>query len=215
MPPSGACTTTTSNRIHWEVTRNIKASFEYCTDPNKRAPPQPDKLGTNDNIWIFGFPEPLRVISDLRPWQQATLDKILLLQKNKDERTIMWLHEPRGGFGKTAFTKYLCHVHSALVVSGKSNDMFYAVAQLVSKGTPPPIVVVDVPRSLDADYISYGGIEKIKDGCFYSGKYEGTMVLYNSPVVLVFANVPPSEEQLTKFSADRWFVRDIRNEMIA
>ena len=51
--------------------------------------------------------------------------------------------------------------------------------------------------------ISYDGIEEIKDMMFYSGKYEGGMVVGKCPRFIVFANNPPIFE---KMSADRWRV---------
>lgn len=70
-------------------------------------------------------------------------------------------------------------------------------------GRPPKIIIIDIPR-YNMDYISYGGMEEIKNGCFFSSKYEGGMVLMNSPHVIVFANQPPDEGMMSK---DRWKVK--------
>ena len=52
-------------------------------------------------------------------------------------------------------------------------------------------------------------MEAIKNGCFFSGKYESGMVRFNSPHILVFANEPPER---TKLSQDRWCVFALRDE---
>uniref|UniRef100_UPI004049B2EE hypothetical protein n=7 Tax=Pseudomonadati TaxID=3379134 RepID=UPI004049B2EE len=63
----------------------------------------------------------------------------------------------------------------------------------------------DIPRS-QLDYLSYTGIEEVKNGCFFSSKYESEMVLYNSPHIIVFANEEPTYHKL---SSDRWNVVDL------
>lgn len=67
------------------------------------------------------------------------------------------------------------------------------------------LIVVDCPRS-QQDYINYGAIEQIKNGLIFSGKYEGTQLVFNSPHVIVFANEPPD---YSKMSMDRWNVVQI------
>jgi hypothetical protein len=52
-------------------------------------------------------------------------------------------------------------------------------------------------------------MENVKDGLFFSTKYESGMVRYNPPHVIVFANVPPD---VTKMSADRWVIKEIGPE---
>lgn len=42
--------------------------------------------------------------------------------------------------------------------------------------------------------------------CFYSGKYEGGMVVGNNPHLLVFANIEPDTK---KMSDDRFIVQNI------
>ncbi len=56
------------------------------------------------------------------------------------------------------------------------------------------------------DYVSYQALEEIKDGIFFSGKYEGGMKIFNSPHVICFANFSPAEHKL---SGDRWVVEEV------
>jgi len=46
-------------------------------------------------------------------------------------------------------------------------------------------------------------LESIKNGLFFSGKYESTQVVMNSPHLIIFANEPPDK---SKMSADRWHI---------
>lgn len=41
------------------------------------------------------------------------------------------------------------------------------------------IVVMDIPKQVE--HISYTGIEEVKDGAFFSGKYESGMIVMNYP----------------------------------
>lgn len=83
--------------------------------------------------------------------------------------------------------------------------MKYAVKLLCDKNSPPKIIVFDIERSRE-NFVSYGGIEEVKNGLFFSPKYEGGMCIYNSPHIFVFANFPPDETQL---SEDRWNIINI------
>ena len=95
---------------------------------------------------------------------------------------------------------------NALVLSGKGNDMKYGLIRFYEKfGAAPNIIIIDIPRTVK-DYVSYSGIEDIKNGIFFCGKYEGQMLCYNSPHVLCLSNTPPDTE---KMSLDRWKISQI------
>lgn len=192
--------------IHWEKCRNIKASILYCSDPEKRL--------ENGEIWRKGIKEPyvLKCLHEdqLYAWQKTMLD--IVKETCDDDRTIHWLWERKGNVGKSAFCKYLCINHNAIILSGKGTDMYHGVITMKDKsGSYPEIIILDIPRTIQ-DYVSFAGIENLKNGCFFSGKYEGGMVLMNSPHIICFANSRPDER---KFSQDRWRIRRIvDNELI-
>jgi hypothetical protein len=126
-----------------------------------------------------------------------------VVRQEPDERTIYWFWEPAGNVGKTAICKYLVVKHNALMLTGKSNDMYNMLAKFPNKRE---LILVDCPRS-QQDYINYGALEQIKNGLVFSGKYEGAQLVFNCPHVVVFANQEPDFE---KMSRDRWFIHRIR-----
>lgn len=76
----------------------------------------------------------------------------------------------------------------------------------VSVTNPPPkIVILDIPRD-QYNKISYTGIEEVKNGLFFSGKYESKMHTQNQPHVICFANCRP---RLDGVSPERWIIKNI------
>lgn len=178
--------------IHWEKTNNIDASIKYCRK--------------EEDYIEAGVPPRIKILSEDKfyKWQKDIHD---IIKAEPDDRTIMWLYEEEGNVGKSAFTKYLCHKHKALICSGKASDMKYLIVKYREKhGLFPTLIVFDIPRTYNK-YLNYTGVEEIKNGCFASTKYECDTIIMNSPHVLIFANVPPDEENM---SADRWKIRLIK-----
>lgn len=176
--------------IHWENTKSVKASIAYCQKEKTRTGKQ----------WVFGIevPEPLE-IEEPYGWQ---LDVVKIIESKPDKRTIHWYWEPNGNVGKTTLCKYLVVKHDALMLTGKSSDMYHMISKFPNKRK---LIIIDCPRS-SQDYINYGAIEQIKNGLIFSGKYEGCQLVFNSPHVIVFSNQPPD---YNKMSNDRWNVVEI------
>ena len=123
-----------------------------------------------------------------------------LLAEDPDDRKIFWFFEEEGGVGKTALCKHICiTMDDVIYVSGKAVDIKYGVAQMKKY---PKVVLMDIPRSA-GDAISWDAIESVKNGIFYSGKYEGKMVMGACPHLICFSNLEPD---YSKLSADRWVV---------
>lgn len=160
---------------------------------------------THDGIFrvAWGYPEPAYVeeIVTLYQWQK---DIIEILNTEPDKRTLHWYWEPDGCTGKTTFQKYVySHFDNVVVLSGKAADMKQGVVKYIETNkTTPRIVLINIPRSAQ-EFVSYTGLEEIKDMFFYSGKYEGGMVCGKSPHIFLFANEEPD---YVKLSADRFHV---------
>ncbi len=157
-----------------------------------------------DYITNHKFPKPIRIIEPDYWWEQEIINEI---ENEPCDRTVNWLWSSEGNTGKTSFCKYLVIKHGAIILGGKAADIKNGIVDYVKKnGDTPELVVVNIPRSQDMTFVSYQGLEEIKDMCFYSGKYEGAMVVGNPPHLYIFANSPPDERRM---SEDRWVIRDI------
>lgn len=188
-----------TNKIHWEKMRGTKQDcISYCSKLDTRT----GQIFTN-----IKFPKPLKSLpceNHKFPWQQKVCD---ILQKEPDDRTIYWIVGQHGGEGKTTFCKWIYRNYpNVIVTGGKSADMKNSVIEYQkTNDILPEIVLINIPRSFNSDYLSYPGIESVKDMFFYSGKYEGGMVDGNEPHVFVFANEYPDYD---KMSPDRWIIFD-------
>jgi hypothetical protein len=179
-----------TSKIHWTKAKCVPEAIAYCQKKETRIA----------GPWYKGIipNRPLCILTEgmLFPWQKQVID---IIGREPDDRKIFWFWEPEGNSGKTTFCKYLAIHYGACILGGKSADMKNAIATMAKY---PQIIVIDVPRS-SFDYISYQGIEEIKNGMFFSGKYESKMVIGPVPHLIVFANETPDT---TKLSADRWQV---------
>lgn len=180
--------------MHWEKCRNIMASRQYTQKEDTHVGQRWDNLRKGPKDPLDG--------KILYKWQQKVVD---LVKKEPDDRSIFWFWEPEGCQGKTALVKHMALKYDALVLSGKANDIKCGVVDWVRKKKPTKLFIFHFTRTME-EYISYEAIEAIKDGIFFSGKYESGMCLYDSPHILIFANFEP---KLTALSKDRWHVHKI------
>ncbi len=183
-------------KAHWEKCKgNRQHNIDYCSkegnyQTNMHIPRKLDKVTK----------------SELRNDQIEIADRFLK-PASKFDRKIYWYWEHIGNWGKTVLAMYMVDQLGAIVVGGKAADAAYAVQQYLEKnGEGPKIVIMDVPRTRSAEYISYESIENIKNGMFFSGKYEGGMVRFNKPHFIVFANEPPEQSRM---SLDRWSITQL------
>lgn len=180
--------------IHWEMTRSVKASVEYCSKYQTRT----------GKIYAHGIDIPEQVeVDEPYGWQLKVME---IISEKPDNRTINWFYEETGGKGKSTLCKYLIVKHNALVVSGKTNDIFHAIAQNPSRRK---IIIIDLPR-VSESFINYSAIEQVKNGFFLSGKYEGGQIVYPCPHVIIFANHKPDMKAMSR---DRWRIYNIDCEI--
>ena len=176
-----------SYEIGWIVyKKNIEAPKDYN--------PQPYKFWKNFK---------------LRGWQAELLP--MLTKDTVNRREIIYIWDSEGNTGKTIMSEYLHIFHGAVITGGKEKDMKYAISrwnEVTSKY--PTIIVVDICRS--EFYTDFSGIESIKNGLFFSGKYDSAMLhSVKKPNIVVFSNFPPQEENLSK---DRWKIGKIVDQTI-
>jgi len=176
-----------NKRIHWEKCKgNEEQNIKYCS--------KGDVIHTN--IKIKRKPKVLNP-EELYPWQ---LELLNILKNEPDDRTIHWYWSKEGMTGKTTFCKFLSATMEAIPLEGKKNDILYCAAEFESD-----IYLWDLERSME-DYVSYGALEKIKNGYYMCSKYESKPIIRACPHVVVFANFTPNLESL---SQDRWNIVNV------
>lgn len=143
----------------------------------------------------------------LYEWQKNIIN---IIEQKPDDRTINWIFEGQGNKGKSALCKYICFNHNAICVGGKATDIKYGILKFKEEfDYYPRIVIIDLPRSYDNNFLNYHAIEEIKNGLFFSTKYECKQVIMNSPHILIFSNKKPETEKL---SEDRWNIINIEEK---
>ncbi len=190
-----------SQVIHWEKARGSRQeNADYCS-----------KSGT----WFsFGPIGPTEHLEDpfenvaMHQWQKD-ITNICLKQCVPHSREIYWLTDEEGCAGKTSWAKHMCikyqDTHGVLFVSGKASDMKFAIADMAeNQGRYPKIIILGIPRARSSLAVSYPGLEELKDGIFFSTKYKSSMVIYNTPHIVVLANSKPLEGRLTSDRIKEW-----------
>lgn len=188
--------------IHWEKTKSKNKAVEYC---QKEATKE-------DGPWAKGYkinppPEYLKY-EDMKDWQKELVDMCIGPAEN---RKIHVYVDIIGGSGKSAVARHLVIKHGALLVAGKAADMKSAIASMLKAGKEEPtILILDIPRSVE--HVSWGGLEEIKNGTFFSQKYESSMViLRKSPHVVVLTN---HEIENGTYSEDRIVLHEIYSDFV-
>jgi len=181
-------------RASFRKCRNEEALIDYCQ---------------KDGVVLYrkGFPQPVRIITELYPWQKK-IEELYLT--NPNNRSIYWFWEPDGNIGKSAFVKYMIVKYRALYCDGgKKSDLVNLVFN--SNMDECKCVIWDLPRATKG-LISYSTLESVKNGMICNTKYETGTKVFNSPHIMVFANYPPDD--LSQLSADRWVVERIVQETV-
>lgn len=179
-------------KIHWAPTKCVKSSILYCQKKETAV----------GRVWSHGIEVQEELdLDEPYGWAMEVLNAI---DNKPDKRTINWYWEPDGNVGKTSLCKYLVAKRGALMLTGKSNDMYYMLSKYPNRRR---VILIDVPRS-GQDYINYGAIEQIKNGLCFSGKYDSDQLIFNCPHVFVFANEPP---KVCEMSVDRWNIVRIKS----
>lgn len=155
------------------------------------------KYTQKDGDFCSTFPKPLPK-PRLYGWQVFLR---MIVAGEPHVRKIMWYHSRDGAVGKSTMAKYLV-MDGALICDGKAADIKHQVLQYLQRtGETPKTIVWDIPRSMES-YVSYSGMESVKNMCFQSSKYEGGTVVGPPCHLIVFANFMPRLDQ--DMSRDRF-----------
>lgn len=181
-----------TKEVHWEKAKGSKDdNIKYCSKDGK--------VHTNFKI-RRPLVDPLHELK-LYSFQKKVIE---IVQNCKmDSRTIHWFWEPDGKTGKSSLAKSIImkRPNEGIYVSGKSADIKFAIVEFLKNSENDlHFCIFNFTKSLE-DYVSYEALESVKDGIFFSGKYESGTCLFNPPHVVCFANFFPN---CTKLSKDRW-----------
>lgn len=186
---------------------NEESNFLYCSKEGRyktNIVPKTAKKTPEDNRKYIAelCLKPYENI-EWKDWQAKVLS---LVNGEPDPRKIHWYWEDRGNVGKSFLVKYLCITKDVIICDGKKNDIFNQVNECLSVGKIPKIILMDIPRTME-DRVAWGTLEQLKNGCLYSGKYEGGMCIFPNPHVICFANFEPDQNSM---SSDRWDIVSLR-----
>lgn len=171
-------------QIHWgdehgkPCKGDREANVTYCT---KQA------NGYKGNLPV---PRALPKV-ELYGWQTDLAER---LEGEPDNREIFWVWSKWGGVGKSSFVRWVMMNKNATLCAGKAADAKYAIVNHKKEhGVYPDIVMYDVPKQ-NAGFLSYSGMEEIKNGVFCSSKYESGAVIMPYAHLVVLANIPPPSD---------------------
>ena len=129
-----------------------------------------------------------------------------ILEGEIDSRKVIWMFDRVGNVGKTEFkvmTKSLNLDNVIMLDACEASEFKYICAHDKPNAR---IVIVDVPRSINTQEISYDAIEAVKQGSYTSTKYEPITVLTDPPHMVIMSNSLPMYKSL---SVDRWIIGEI------
>lgn len=142
-------------------------------------------------------------------WKKWQMEIINLIHSKPDNRKIYWYYDHDGNIGKSYLCKYICTTEKGVIIgTGKKNDIFNQINQNIENENEIRVIILDIPRS-DREFINYGAIEQIKNGCIYSGKYEGGVCIYPIPHVIIFSNDEPDKNAWSK---DRYNIIELSKD---
>lgn len=183
--------------IHWEKCKgNEVDNFKYCSKDKNYI-----QHGFDNSFLLKNKLLEIKIIKELKPWQ----DKIVLKYNEHclepNERSIFWIVDPLGSNGKTCLCKYLITKHDfGFLNNAKSADIAFYISNNMKNG-----YAFNFSRSLE-DKVNYQAIESVKDGLLFSSKYESSLIIMNSPFIVCFSNFYPNISALSK---DRWEILEL------
>ena len=148
----------------------------------------------------------------LRPWQIKVFN--IIEEKKNEERKVFWVHDVKGNTGKSWFQNYVeAYYGYQRVFRCDLRIKHKDICNILRKRglSTINIFMFNDARSTEGDgYVNcYRILEDIKDGAITSSKYDNDIIKVNTPnIVIVFSNVRPNKEKLSK---DRWMIIDISN----
>lgn len=143
---------------------------------------------------------------DLYPYQKELYEMCL---REPNDRDIYWIYDKIGNTGKSKFCKFMSyHMKTPKLEYGKTSDM----QNLASKYPNSRAYLFNLTRAKPTqigEQDLYSTLEAIKDGHYCNTKYNTEMVMQDPSHIIVFANVFP---QINLMSRDRWKIMTITDD---
>jgi len=183
------------SKPHFEKMKSDNGSNDYVQKEETFT-------GRRWNKGLTPLKKPLKLITELRPFQQKIID---LYHTEPDDRKVYWFWENTGNVGKSALVKYMVANFGCLFCNGgKGSDLINLVFNQDMDRTK--CIIWDLPRE-NKGFISSSTVEAVKNGMVCNTKYETGVKLFNAPHVFIFSNYPP--ENIDELSKDRWIIEEI------
>ncbi|QMW68647.1 replication-associated protein [Crucivirus-88] len=196
---------------------SIIQNYNYCskegnfitniTDEDLMPKGRKSKKKKENELWLEQYKNDIldeEYGEDIK-WKDWQKEIINILDSKPDKRSIYWYYSEDGNKGKSYLCKYLTLTRKVIICSGKQADIFNQVKLCLDEMIAPEIILLDIPRT-NNEYVNYSAIESLKNGCLYSGKYEGGQVLIKTPHIIAFSNELPN---IKAMSSDRWKIKEI------
>lgn len=120
-----------------------------------------------------------------------------------DARTIHWVYDQKGGWGKSLLTDWILDNKEAIDVMGQTQHIAQALRsyQEENGGKSPVYVIFDIPKTkMSGHTVNYEAMEFLKNGRIFCPKWDSRTLRFKRPHVIVFANEIPDP---LAFSEDR------------
>ena len=135
----------------------------------------------------------------LLPWQKLLLEE---LNEEPDDRKVIWYVDKRGCSSKTLISRYLALDSNNTI---RFENGIYSDIKHAYDGQY--IVIIDLSRASESHF-NYEIIETLKNGAYFSPKYNSCCKTSPIPHMVIFANC---YHDPSKLSRDRWDIRLLRN----
>lgn len=145
----------------------------------------------------------------LKDWQQLIIN---YLNKEGDNRSILFVIDEKGGKGKTFLSNYLFNTRNDIFYStnGKTNDIVFNYSKNIKKN-----ILIDITRKISIDKINFDAIETIINPIFTSNKYtSGTFIRKDKSNCIIFMNNGNIQELEKYLSVDRIKILNLDKELI-
>lgn len=195
----------------FETLRNKYPVFKRCHFESARGTDQQNLAYCGkDQDYVTSIKKmvPLKLINDMRPWQIELKSK---LDKEPDDRSLIWIFDPATKNGKTALMKYMINkLGCPFSYGGRMSDVINLIFNNKDyfRYAEIPIMFFNFTKTIDAGHLNYSLFEAIKDGCISNNKFETGCFLMNPPHVVILCNQLPNTK---KMGANRFEIYTIIN----